>query len=132
MLTYHLYLLWVSEIRFKDYRLKNFFFKDIFLSEFSCFAQNTAITAFLKRKGEEETPYLCSVDKISLNGSHRCSCFQVSLPWMGLGTNCIANLCCVVYQPSVTQESTHVCLPETDLQHKRSAPGLGSEQECLD
>lgn len=52
---------------------------------------------------------------------------------MGLGTNCIANLCCVVYQPSITQESTHVCLPETDFQHVRSAaPGLASEPQCLD
>lgn len=57
---------------------------------------------------------------------------QVSLAWMALGKNCIANLCSLVYQPSITQESTHVYLPQTDLQHVRSAPGLGSEPEHLD
>lgn len=50
----------------------------------------------------------------------------------GLGTNRIANLRSVAYQPSITQESTHVYLPQTDLQHMRSAPGLGSQPECLD
>lgn len=110
MLAFHLYLPWVSEIRFHIWiSWKTFFQRHIFIRIY-LFCVEYFYHSLPQKEGERRDTQLvfCRQDFFELKPQM----LTFSLPWTGLGTNCIANLYCVVYQLSITQDSTGVCLPE--------------------